>query len=48
LIKVLRTWATDHRYAHGDIEEFIGLAEKVSGEHLRGFFDRWLFRRGKP
>jgi aminopeptidase N len=48
LIKILRTWATEHRYANGDIDEFIALAEKVSGEHLRRFFDRWLFQRGKP
>jgi aminopeptidase N len=48
LIKILRTWATEHRYANGDIEGFIALAEQVSGEHLRGFFNRWLFERGKP
>jgi aminopeptidase N len=48
LIKILRTWAAEHRHAHGDIEEFIALAEKISGEHLRSFFERWLFRRGKP
>ncbi|HTT94802.1 MAG TPA: M1 family metallopeptidase [Solirubrobacterales bacterium] len=48
LIRILRTWATEHRYGNGDIEEFIELAEKVSGEHLRGFFHRWLFERGKP
>jgi aminopeptidase N len=48
LIRILRTWATEHRHAHGDIEEFIALAEQVSGEHLRGFFQRWLFQRGKP
>ncbi len=48
LIKILRTWAIEHRYANGDIEGFIALAERVSGEHLHGFFDRWLFRRGKP
>jgi aminopeptidase N len=48
LIKILRTWANEHRYGHGDIEEFIPLAEKVSGEQLRGFFDRWLFQPGKP
>jgi aminopeptidase N len=48
LVKILRTWATEHRHAHGDIEEFIALAGQVSGEHLRGFFDRWLFQRGKP
>jgi hypothetical protein len=30
------------------MEEFIALADKVSGEHLHGFFHRWLFQRGKP
>ena len=48
LIKILRTWATEHRHASGNIEEFIALAEQVSGRHLQGFFDRWLFQRGKP
>ncbi len=48
LLEILRTWATEHRYAHGDIEEFIALTNRVSGRHLRGFFDRWLFERGKP
>jgi aminopeptidase N len=48
LLRVLRTWATEHRHAHGDIEGFIALADRISEEHLRGFFHRWLFRRGKP
>jgi aminopeptidase N len=48
MLKILRTWVTEHRYAHGDIEGFIALANHVSGKHLRGFFDRWLFERGKP
>jgi aminopeptidase N len=48
LLRVLRTWATENRYGHGDIEGFIALANRVSGEHLRGFFGRWLFERGKP
>jgi aminopeptidase N len=48
LLRILRTWATEHRYGHGDIEGFIALAERISGEHLRGFFQRWLFERGKP
>lgn len=48
LLLIMRTWATEHRYGHGDIEEFIALAGRVSGEHLRGFFHRWLFERGKP
>jgi aminopeptidase N len=48
LLRILRAWATEHRYAHGDIEGFIALADRVSGRHLRGFFERWLFQRGKP
>ncbi len=48
LLRLMRTWATEHRHGHGDIEEFIALANKISGEHLRGFFHRWLFQRGKP
>jgi aminopeptidase N len=48
LLRIMRTWATEHRYGNGDIEGFVALADRVSGEHLRGFFDRWLFRRGKP
>jgi aminopeptidase N len=48
LLRLLRGWATEHRYGHGDIEEFIALANRVSGKHLGGFFQRWLFERGKP
>jgi aminopeptidase N len=48
LLKIMRTWATAHRHAHGDIEEFITLATQISGAHLCPFFHRWLFQRGKP
>jgi aminopeptidase N len=48
LLRVMKTWARQHRYGHGDIEDFIALANKISGEHLRGFFHRWLFQPGKP
>jgi aminopeptidase N len=48
LLSVMKTWARQHRHGHGDIEDFIALANKVSGAHLRGFFHRWLFQRGKP
>ena len=47
LLRILRTWATEHRHAHGDIEEFIALANQISGRHLSGFFHRWLFQRGQ-
>jgi aminopeptidase N len=48
LLRIMRTWATEHRYGHGDIEKFVELSNRISGRHLRGFFHRWLFQRGKP
>jgi aminopeptidase N len=48
LLRIMRTWATEHRHANGDIEEFIALSTQISGKHLRSFFHRWLFERGKP
>ncbi len=48
MLKTLRRWATQHRHASGDTEEFIALAERVSGQGLGPFFQRWLFQRGKP
>jgi len=48
MLKVLHDWAVGHRYGSADIEEFIALAEEVSGQKLDPFFQRWLYRRGKP
>jgi aminopeptidase N len=48
MLRILRAWATDRRHSNGDIEEFIALADEVSGRRLDGFFHRWLFQRGKP
>jgi aminopeptidase N len=48
MLQLLRRWAVAHRYETGDIEEFIALAEEVSGQDLDRFFQRWLYRRGKP
>jgi aminopeptidase N len=48
MLRLLRAWATEHRYGSGDIEEFIALAEKVSGRQLGPLFQRWLYQRGKP
>jgi aminopeptidase N len=48
LLRILRTWAAEYHHGNGDIEEFIALADQISGEHLSGFFHRWLFQRGKP
>ncbi|MBS1878675.1 MAG: M1 family metallopeptidase [Actinobacteria bacterium] len=48
MLTTLRRWATSHRHGSGDTTEFIALAEKVSGQNLGPFFQRWLFTPGKP
>lgn len=48
MLRVLRTWAEEHRHGNGDIAEFIAVADRVSGRDLEPLFHRWLFQRGKP
>jgi len=47
-LRILEAWTTEHRHGSADTEDFIALAERVSGRDLGRFFGRWLFRRGKP
>jgi len=47
--KLVRRWAKgDIRGGHGTTEEFIALAEEVSGRQLDTLFETWLFTAGKP
>ncbi len=39
---LLHKWVADHRDANANTEDFISLAEKVSGRDLADLFDRWL------
>lgn len=48
MLRTLRRWASEHRHASANIEQFIALAEQVSGENLGPLFQRWLYKRGKP
>jgi aminopeptidase N len=48
MLQVLRAWTSEHRHGNADIEEFIALAERVSGRNLEPLFQRWLYQRGKP
>jgi aminopeptidase N len=48
MLRVLRRWATEHRHDSANIDEFIALAERVSGKTLDPLFRRWLYQRGKP
>jgi aminopeptidase N len=45
---ILRTWAAQHRYGNGDTQQFVRLAERISGQHLTHFFHRWLWAKRKP
>ncbi|NAS26691.1 M1 family peptidase [Herbidospora sp. NEAU-GS84] len=46
--KIIRRWATEHRYGNATTEQFISLAEQVSGRKLGDLFDQWLFEKGRP
>jgi aminopeptidase N len=48
LVTLLRAWVTEKRLGNGSVDEFIALAEDVSGEDLGGFFQAWLHSSSKP
>jgi aminopeptidase N len=41
--KVLRTYIERYRYENAGTDEFIAIAEDVSGRDLKEFFSQWLF-----
>ncbi|WP_249345869.1 M1 family metallopeptidase [Microbispora sp. H11081] len=45
---LLKTWVRDHSHGTATTAEFIALAEKMSGQNLRPFFDAWLYQAAKP
>ncbi len=45
---LLRTWAAQHRHGTVTTQEFISLANQVSGQDLTPFFRAWLWRQHKP
>ncbi|MBM7804511.1 hypothetical protein JOD57_000348 [Geodermatophilus bullaregiensis] len=46
--RVLRAWAASQAGQTGTTEEFIALAEGVSGQQLDDLFTAWLFTPGRP
>ncbi|MFK4148766.1 M1 family metallopeptidase [Streptomyces sp. NPDC004065] len=46
--RILRAWASAHRYGHGTTARFTALAERESGKDLDGLFHTWLHTKGKP
>lgn len=45
---IMRKWAAQRRGGNGTVQQFIALAEHVSGQQLDDLFDTWLFTSGKP
>ncbi|MEU1514308.1 M1 family metallopeptidase [Streptomyces sp. NPDC005811] len=46
--KLLPAWTKLHRYGNADTDDFVRLAEKISGQQLDDLFQTWLFTTGKP
>jgi aminopeptidase N len=46
--RVLRDWATQHRYGNVTTSQFIALADRDSGMDLQHFFEVWLYQPEKP
>jgi hypothetical protein len=45
---ILKLWAASKSGDNVSTKQFIELAERVSGQHLAGLFDEWLFTGTKP
>jgi aminopeptidase N len=46
--RLLRTWTSSHRYGNATTNQFIALAEQVSGQDLAAFFQTWLWDKTRP
>ncbi|GHA07973.1 peptidase [Streptomyces tauricus] len=46
--KLLPAWTKQNRYGNASTDDFIRLAEKISGKQLDVLFQTWLFTQGKP
>jgi aminopeptidase N len=46
--KLLRTWADQKRHGNATTDEFVALAEKLSGKDLDRLFEVWLFTPERP
>jgi len=46
--QLLQQWAARYRYSNATTDDFIDLAEEVSGEELDAFFSDWLYTPWTP
>jgi aminopeptidase N len=45
---ILKHRVSEHLYGNDSTDEFIALAERISGKSLRSLFDTWLFSTSRP
>ena len=45
---LLQDWTAQHRYGNATTQQFVDLAEQVSGANLDSFFQIWLWDQVKP
>ncbi|XXG08007.1 M1 family metallopeptidase [Micromonospora sp. SH-82] len=46
--RILKTWAAEKRDANATTDEFVALAERISGKQLDDVFDPWLYGTRRP
>jgi aminopeptidase N len=46
--RILRNWTAEHAHGNATTEQFIDLAERISGQDLTAFFQAWLYTTTKP
>jgi aminopeptidase N len=46
--KLLPAWTKLHRYGNASTDDFVRLAEHVSGQSLGDLFQKWSHDTGKP
>ena len=46
--RILRNWTAEHAHSTGTTEQFIDLAQRISGQDLSAFFQTWLYTTTKP
>ncbi|WSA08270.1 M1 family metallopeptidase [Micromonospora sp. NBC_01813] len=46
--RLLRTWAAEYRGGNAGTDQFVTVAERVTGQPLREFFDEWLYGDTAP
>jgi aminopeptidase N len=46
--KILKTYLERYKYKDAGTDEFIAVAQEVSGQDLAAFFDAWLYSTNLP